>query len=65
MKDMSKININDVDYYFEDEDEIEETSHENRASRRHKTRTRRKIEYLLERRKLKEMLYTEESYWGD
>jgi len=65
MKDMSKININDVDYYFEDEDEIEETSHENRASRRQKTRTRRKIEYLLERRKLKEMLYTEESYWGD
>ena len=62
---MSKININDVDYYFEDEDEIEETSHENRASRRQKTRTRRKIEYLLERRKLKEMLYTEESYWGD
>jgi len=65
MKDMSKININDVDFYFEDEDEIEETSHEDRASRRQKTRTRRKIEYLLERRKLKEMLYTEESYWGD
>ncbi len=62
---MSKININDVDFYFETDDEIEETSHGDRASRKQKTRTRRKIEYLLERRKLKEMLYTEESYWGD
>lgn len=62
---MSKININDVDFYFEGEDEIEETSHEDRASRKQKTLTRRKIEYFLERRKLKEMLYTEESYWGD
>ena len=62
---MSKININDVDFYLEDEDKIEDADHEDRAARRQKTRTRRKIEYLNERRKLKEMLYTEDSYWGD
>ena len=60
---MSKININDVDYYFEDEDGIEDNDRLDCASRKHKTQTRRKIEYLIERKKLKEMLYTEDSYW--
>ena len=62
---MSKININDVGFYFEDEDEIDDIDHEDRASKKQKTRTRRKIEYLIERKKLKEMLYNEDSYWGD
>jgi len=62
---MSKININDVDFYCEDEDKIDDTDHEDPASRKQKTRTRRKIEYLIERKKLKEMLYNEDSYWGD
>ncbi len=62
---MSKININDVDYYFEDEDGIEGSDRVDRASRMQKTRTRRKIEFLIERKKLKEMLDTEDSYWGD
>jgi hypothetical protein len=62
---MSKININDVDYYFEDEDEIEDSYRESRASRKRKTQARRKIETLIERKKLREMLYTEDSYWGD
>lgn len=62
---MSKININDVDFYLEDEDKIEDTDPEDRAIRKQKTRTRRKIEYLNERKKLKEMLHTEDSYWGD
>jgi hypothetical protein len=65
IKDMSKININDVDSYFDDEDEIESSDREDRASRKRKTRTRRRIEYLIERKKLKEMLYTDDSYWGD
>jgi len=62
---MSKININDVDYYFEDEDGIKGSDRVDRASRMQKTRTRRKIEFLIERKKLKEMLDTEDSYWGD
>jgi len=62
---MSKININDVDYYFEDEDELVDSYRESRASRKRKTQTRRKIESLIERKKLREMLYTEDSYWGD
>ena len=62
---MSKININDVDFYLEDEGKIDDADPEDRAIRKQKTRTRRKIEYLNERRKLKEMLYTEDSYWGD
>lgn len=62
---MSKININDVDYYFEDEDGLEDTGRVDRASRRQKTRTRRKLEYLIELNKLKQMLYNEDSYWRD
>ena len=62
---MSKININEVDFYFDDEDEIEDPEHQDRASRKLKTRTRRKIEYLIERKKLKAMVHTEDSYWGD
>jgi len=62
---MSKINITDVDSYLEDEVEIEVTDHEDRASGKQKTRTRRKIEYLMERKQLKELLYTEDSYWED
>jgi len=62
---MSKINITDVDSYLEDEDEIEDIDHEDRANGKQKTRTRRKIEYLMERKQLKELLYTDDSYWGD
>lgn len=62
---MSKININDVDYYFEDENGLEDTDRVDRASRRQKTRTRRKREYLVELNKLKQMLYNEDSYWRD
>ena len=62
---MSKININDVDYLSKDEDEIEGSDREDFASRKRKTRTRRRIEHLIERKKLNEMLYTDESYWGD
>jgi hypothetical protein len=62
---MSKVNINDIEDDFEDEDEVDATDHEDRVSRRQKNRTRRKIEYLTERKKLREMLYTDDSYWGD
>lgn len=62
---MSKININDVDYYFEDENGLEDTDRVDRASRRQKPRTRRKREYLVELNKLKQMLYNEDSYWRD
>jgi hypothetical protein len=65
MKDMSKININDIEEDFEDEDDVDATDHEDRVSRRQKNWTRRKIEYLTERKKLREMLYTDDSYWGD
>lgn len=62
---MSKIHINDVDFYFEDEDMIDDTDREDRASRKQKARTRRKIEYFIERKQSKEMMYNEDSYWGD
>jgi len=62
---MSKVNINDVEYDFEDEDEADGTDHVDRISRRQKNQARRKIEYLTERKKLREMLYTDDSYWGD
>ena len=65
MKDMSKINIKDVDFYFEEEDEIKGKNNEDRARRKHRTRIRRKIEYLVEQKNLKEMSYTEDSYWGN
>ena len=62
---MSKIPINDVDFYFEDEDKIDDTDLEDRVGRKQKTRTRRKIEYFIERKKSRDMLYNEDSYWGD
>jgi len=68
---MSKVNINDVELYLEEEEEEEEedrsegTDREDRVSRKQKTRNRRKIEYLIERNKFREMLYTDDSYWGD
>ena len=62
---MSKININDIEEDFEDEDDVDATDHEDRVSRWQKNWTRRKIEYLTERKKLREMLYTDDSYWGD
>ena len=62
---MSKIHIDDIDYYFEDDDKIDATDREDRASRKQKTRTRRKIEYFIEREKSKAMSYDEDSYCSD
>ena len=62
---MSKIDYNDVDIDLEILDEVEAVDFDHHASRKHKNRTRRKIENLIERKKLKEMMYTEDSYWGD
>jgi len=65
MKDMSKVNINDIEDDFEGGDDVDATDHEDHVSKRQKNWTRRKIEYLTERKKLREMLYTDDSYWGD
>jgi len=62
---MSKVNINDIEDDFEGEDDVDATDHEDHVSKRQKNWTRRKIEYLTERKKLREMLYTDDSYWGD
>jgi hypothetical protein len=62
---MSKIHIDDIDYYFEDDDKFDATDREDRASRKQKTRTRRKIEYFIERKKTKAMSYDEDSYCSD
>ena len=62
---MSKIDYNDVDTDLENSDEIESVDFDHHASRKHKNRIRRKIEKLIERKKLKEMMYTEDCYWGD
>ena len=62
---MSKVNITDVEVYLEEEDRSEDTDREDRLSRKQKTRNRRQIEYLIERKKFREMLDTDDSYWGD
>jgi hypothetical protein len=62
---MSKVNINDIEDDFEDEEEAETIDHSDRVSRRQKHWTRRKIEYLTERKKSRELLYTDDRYWGD
>ena len=62
---MSKVNITDVEVYLEEEDRSEYTDREDRLSRKQKTRNRRQIEYLIERKKIREMLDTDDSYWGD
>ena len=62
---MSKTIYNDVDIDFEYSDETEDINPNHVASRKHKNRVRRKIENLIERKKLKQMLYTDDSYWGD
>ena len=62
---MSGINLNDVDDFLEEEDEWDDMEREYRTSGKRITRNRRKIEYLLERKKLREMSSDDESYWGD
>lgn len=62
---MSKTIYNDVDIDFEYSDETEDANPNHVVSRKHKNRVRRKIENLIERKKLKEMLYTDDSYWGE
>lgn len=62
---MSKINIYDVDVDVEYADETEETDLDQLASRQQKNCARRRIENLMECKKLKEMMSTEDSYWGD
>ena len=63
---MSKINFNEVDAYFDDEEEVEDDDSETEDSKgdKSKLRVRRKIELLNERKKMKEMFDTEDSYWG-
>ena len=62
---MSKVNITDVEVYLEEEDRSEDTDREDRLSRKKKNRNRRQIEYLIERKKFRETLDTDDSYWGD
>ena len=63
---MSKINFNEGDAYFDDPDEIYDDDSETEDSKgdKSKLRVRRKIELLNERRKMKEMFDSDESYWG-
>ena len=46
-------------------DEIDDAEFDQLASRKHKNQARRKIEHLMEQKKLRKMMYTEDSYWGD
>ena len=62
---MSKVNFNDIEDDFEDEDEAGAIDYDDRVSRRQKNRIRRKIEYLTERKKFRELLDTDDRYWGD
>ena len=62
---MPEINLSDVDDFFEDEDMLDGMDHKDRASRKWKKHSRRKIEYLLELRKLREMLSTDDNYRGN
>jgi hypothetical protein len=62
---MSKVNINEIDYAVEDDDEEDRPQQEDSATRKQKTRYRRKIENYFERKELRKMLYTDDSYWED
>lgn len=62
---MSKINYTDVDFDLDYSDEDEDIDSANNKCDRHKNRVRRRIENLMERKKLKQMMYTDDSYWGD
>jgi len=62
---MSKINLNDVDFDDEYGDEFEDDDFDQVANRKHRNRARKKIENLMEEKKLREMMHTEDSYWGD
>ncbi|MDH5353722.1 MAG: hypothetical protein OEY09_04680 [Gammaproteobacteria bacterium] len=64
-KDVSKININDIDLDLEYEDEIDDQELDQLASKKHKYQARRKIENLIEKKRLRKMMYTEDSYWED
>jgi len=62
---VSKININDIDLDLEYEDEIDDQELDQLASKKHKYQARRKIENLIEKKRLRKMMYTEDSYWED
>ena len=65
VKNMPKINIHDISFDLEYADENEDADFDQTANRKQKNRVRRQIEALMERKKLREILYTEDSYWGD
>ena len=62
---MPKISIREVDTELEYSDEIEDTDLDQIASRKQKNKARRRIEAFMERKRLMETIYTEDSYWGD
>ena len=62
---MPKINIHDTDFDLHYEDDTDDADFDELANRNHKNQTRRRIEALMEKKKLREMMDTEDSYWGD
>ncbi|MFT5506307.1 MAG: hypothetical protein ACI8XC_004033 [Gammaproteobacteria bacterium] len=62
---MSKININEVDSYFEDSEEYSDTEFGDHSNKKLSLQIRRKIEYHNELKKIRAMMDTEDSYWGD
>ena len=62
-KDLSKINIRDVDFYLEDEEAIDDTFREDRAGRKQENRASRKVDHSIERKKLKRESDDKNSYW--
>jgi hypothetical protein len=62
---MSAMNLDDDDDFLDDEEELDDMERRYRGSGKRTTQNRRKIEYLLERKRLREMLSDDESYWDD
>jgi len=58
-------NYQDTDFDFDDDDENEDFDFESNTQTKHKFDARRRVENLLERKKLKKMKEMDEDYWGD
>lgn len=63
---MSKININDLQFESDDDYEVDEDlDHLSNGKNNGRYRARRKIEYLMEQKRLRQMLDMDDIYMAD
>lgn len=62
---MSHNNYQDTDFEFDFDDEKEDFGFELNAPTKNKLDARRRVENMLERKKLRKMMGMDDDYWGD